>query len=145
LNLHTQSSVDAGTHHRLFQACAVLAAVVTAAFVAIAWISSTRHGSQGVVAAAVAAGVCLASGIAALAATAAFRNTPSQLTGVFLAMLLRTGVPLAAAITLTNASPMLARAGLFGTMVVFYLLTLAVETVLSVRLLKSGHDVPRTK
>ena len=48
-----------------------------------------------------------------------------------------------AAIILTTSSPALARGGVFGATVVFYLLTLIFETILSVRLVNSTSDMSR--
>lgn len=100
-----------------------------------------RNGKDGVIAACVAAGVCWVAALAALVVAKITTDLQARLAGVFASMILRTGVPMIAAITLTSTSPTLARGGVFGATVVFYLLTLMLETVLSVRLVNSTSDM----
>jgi len=57
-------------------------------------------------------------------------------------MILRTGVPFIAAVMLTASSPTLREGGFFGATVVFYLLTLSLETLFSVRLISTSGVVP---
>lgn len=115
-------------------ACVCLAALVVVVFPLVAWVSWGRSGQDGVLAAGVAAGVCLVASMAALWVTHAFAGTPQAIAGALGSILLRTAVPLGVTFVLVSASPVLAKAGLFGLTVVFYLLTLAGETLLAVRL-----------
>ncbi|MEX0715778.1 MAG: hypothetical protein WD066_04290 [Planctomycetaceae bacterium] len=122
--------------------CAVLAAIVLVAYPPAAWIASGRAGHAGLVAAAIAAGVCLLASMAALCVTHAYANTPSAIVAALGSILLRTAAPLAVTVILVSASPELAAAGLFGSTVFFYLLTLSAETVLAARLVNEACRNP---
>jgi len=115
--------------------CAVLAAVVWLAFPIAAYFAHVQRGVPGVVAVAIAAVVCWLASTAALVVTSRYSATKSAATGVFLGMFLRTGVPILSAIVLTSSSRELAQGGVFGAFVVFFLLTLSVETVLVMRII----------
>jgi len=59
----------------------------------------------------------------------------NAVTGMFLAMAVRTGLPLGVGIFLAQAiGGPLARAQVFGMILVYYLITLIVETILAIRL-----------
>ncbi len=118
----------------------VLTAILLPVAAVVSYVGYLQYGRYGVAASAAAAVICWLAGMAALFVTAATRNTPSALSGILLSMLLRTGVPLLAAVVLSHTIRELAVAGLFGFFVVFYLLTLCLETLLSVGLVsaKSG-------
>lgn len=120
-----------------------LTAVVALALPVVAAVLHARRGPDGVYAAAVAAGLCWLATVTALVVTKIATDRQARLAGVFGAMLLRTGVPLAGAVVLVASSPALARGGVFGATVIFYLLTLAVETASSVRMINSTNDVSR--
>ena len=97
------------------------------------WFGWTRHGGWGIVTAAVAGGICLISGVIALGVT--FRGYQNGgITGILCGTLVRTGVPLVAGLLLANWGGPLAEAGIFGMIMGFYLLTLAAETLLALRL-----------
>jgi hypothetical protein len=115
--------------------CAILIAVVLVSFPFAAWVTYLRYGMTGVVASAIAACVCGSAAILALVFTIVTRNTPNAVAGLFFSIFLRTCIPLLAALILSNSSASLAEAGIFGQIVVFYLLLLPVETVLAVRLM----------
>jgi hypothetical protein len=55
-------------------------------------------------------------------------------------MMFRMGLPLVAGLALDGAGGPLASAGVFAMVLVFYMLALAVETPLSLQLLRSGND-----
>jgi len=118
-----------------------LTVVVALVLPVVALTLRARNGKDGVIAACVAAGVCWVAALAALVVAKITTDLQARLAGVFASMILRTGVPMIAAITLTSTSPTLARGGVFGATVVFYLLTLMLETVLSVRLVNSTSDM----
>ncbi len=63
--------------------------------------------------------------------------------GMMLAMLVRMTIPLGIAILVVASHSTLASGGLVGQILIFYLLTLTVETVLSVSLVKAGSNVPQ--
>jgi len=99
-----------------------------------------RSGINGVIATAVAAFVCWSGAVAALVLTKRFHGSENAVTGLFLAMFCRTAFPLIAALVLSNTSRSLAEGRVFGAILAFYLLTLAVETALSVGVLNSAED-----
>ncbi len=96
------------------------------------------EGAPGIIAATLAATVCLGAGIAALLITQRFANTRDAVSGVLGGTLVRTGIPMAAAVLISNNSPTLASAGVFGKFVIFFLVTLAAETWLSVSLVNAS-------
>jgi hypothetical protein len=95
-------------------------------------IGHERYGSNGIVSALLAAAICWIASLSALLLVAITAATPNALTGTFGAMGLRTGVPLASAFVLAVSSPTLAKAGIVGMLLCFFLVSLMVETVLSV-------------
>ncbi|MCH7686570.1 MAG: hypothetical protein IH899_07815 [Planctomycetes bacterium] len=115
--------------------CAILLAVVLVSFPIVGWVTYLRYGMPGVAASAVAAFVCGSAAIMALVFTIVTRNTPNAVAGLFFSIFLRTCVPLLAALILSNSGGPLSAGGVFGQIVVFYLLLLPVETVLAVRLM----------
>lgn len=121
----------------------MLTAVVAVALPFVAAVLHGRSGVDGLFAACAAASVCWLASMAALVVVKVSTDMQNRLAGVFGGMLLRTGVPLVAAVILTSSSPALARGGVFGATVVFYLLTLVFETVLSVRLVNSTNGMSR--
>jgi len=80
----------------------------------------------------VAAALCWSSGSAALLVTATLGVGPNRVAGLLLAVFCRTVVPLIITIALLASMKPLAAAGLFSYVLTFYLITLAVETGLSV-------------
>jgi len=120
-------------------ACALLTAAVVVAYPLIGWLAWRRAGTDGLVAAAVAAGVCWLGATAALMIAAALKGPNAALNSMLLGMLCRMGLPLLAGAVLSSQGGQLAAGGVFGLIVVFYLLTLVVETLLSLRLLKSNQ------
>jgi hypothetical protein len=87
-------------------------------------------GEWGFWAATVAAGLCLASAEAALLILALLQGPNLALYGVLIGMLVRMGVPLIAGGVIYLVNQPLASAGLLYYVLIFYLATLVVETVL---------------
>lgn len=122
-----------------------LTAVVLIALAVIGSVAKQRQGVIGLEAAGVAAFTCWVSATAALLLAASLRNTAHSVSGLLGGTLLRTMIPLAvAAVSQASASP-LAQAGLFGYLVLFFLLTLSVETLLLVWLLRPELKLPAGK
>ncbi len=119
----------------------LLAGVLTLILPLVAWYGHARHGQLGVVAAVVAAGVCLFAGGLALAVTHVFSSIGQAMNGLLLSMLIRSGVPLLAGLGLSQSGP-LAGSGVFGMMVINYLVMLMVETVSAVKLVGTVGNVP---
>jgi hypothetical protein len=93
---------------------------------------------NGLWAAVVAGGICWLGAMAALLLVGLMRGGPQVVHGTLLGMLFRMGLPLAAGLLLTVRGGPLADAGVFGMIVVYYLIGLLVETLLSVSLVGSS-------
>ena len=121
---------------------AVLTAALAVAFPLFALYGHHRHGSWGVVAAMVAATICWVSCSLALACVALFQRT-QPVAGILGSMLFRMGIPLILGVALQHNHEQLAAAGIFGTVLLYYLLSLVVETLLSVRLIPSSPQISK--
>ena len=100
------------------------------------WFASGRHGGVGVIAAVTAALICLVPSILALMSVALTAGTENSLSGVLFSMLLRTVLPFFVTILLVQVNRPLADAGLFGMVLINYLVVLAVESALAVRMIQ---------
>ncbi|EAQ77460.1 hypothetical protein [Blastopirellula marina] len=109
----------------------------------IAWYAQTQHGVIGVQAALIAALLCLGSSLGALTLIVMYKQTPFGLHAALAGVGLRTGLPLAIGAFLKQADGPLAQAGVFGMIMVYYLLTLLVETILAARLLQPAANVSK--
>ena len=101
----------------------------------------SQHGSAGVEAAVVAAVVCWLSGGLALASLMWWRRQNLPIQGALSAIGVRTFIPLGAGVFLSSRGGALAEAGVFGLIVVFYLVTLVVDTLISVKIVGSPRSV----
>lgn len=125
-------------------ACVLLSLSLLIAFPAIAGYGYSVHGASGVVAAGLAGAICWAGALIALALVGLFRNSPGQrVNATLLGMLFRMGLPMGMGLVITRAGGPLAEAGLFGMILVFYLVGLVVETILSVRILGSPQGMAK--
>jgi len=125
-------------------ACVLLSLSLLLAFPFVAAYGYNAHAVDGLMAAGLAAGICWAGAMIALVLVTVFRGSPNQMvSATLLGMLFRMGLPLGAGLLLTQAGGPLADAGLFGMILVFYLVGLVVETVLSVRILGSSQHVAK--
>jgi len=113
---------------------AVLLGVVLVACGIVMPVAGFVSGSAGIAAALVAAGLCLLGAGLALVACRLFRGPEHVLPAVLVGMLLRMGIPLASGLALQFQGGPLAEAGLLVYLVVFYPVTLFVETALSLPL-----------
>lgn len=110
----------------------VLLGAVGLMYVVLAPIGWMRFGSWAFAASAVAAGFCLAGGVPALLFSRLFRGKEVLIFGVLLAMGFRMAAPLAGVILLRLSGGPLVKAGFLHYLLGFYLVTLTVETALSV-------------
>jgi len=112
-----------------------------AAAAPVAW---WTRGAMGLLAAGIAAAVCLLGAVGALLLNARCRGPSRALHGVVCSMAVRTGLPLVLAIALRFQEGALFKAGGVYYLLVFYLAALAIETPLS---LPAGTEVnpPRPK
>ena len=112
-------------------------------FAALSTYAHGTHGAAGVWAAAIAVGICWLASTAALIVSGLWVNTPNAVNGQLGSILLRTVVPLVAAIVLEKQVPFLAAAGIFGMMVPAYLVSLVAETLLSLWLAGPTRSVAK--
>lgn len=117
---------------RLAGILTLVLAVVCAAAVGWRFAVGDRVGCAAVVVA--AAGSWLGAACA-LVIAAWVRGPHAALAASLGGMLVRMAIPLAAALVAQRMDPSLAEAGVFGWTVLFYLVALATETLLSLRLL----------
>jgi hypothetical protein len=123
-----------------FLACAMAATLL----VALPW-ACWRYGSAGSLALGLAAGVCwLGSALALWIAD--LHHAPNQVVqGMLFALALRTGLPLGFAVAAQASVGLLAWAGLIYFLLLFYLVALGVEVVLSLpEPVQTAGDVPHS-
>ena len=122
----------------------MLTASMAVALLLIGWWSQSTHGADGVRAAVVAATICWLGASLALISTAMSRGPQAAVWTLLFGMLFRMGLPLAAGFMLYQAGGPLASAGVFGKVLIFYLIALAVETPLSLRVLRSQEGCSKS-
>jgi hypothetical protein len=135
-----EKPTDGRSGLRLPAACIVL---VLAIALAGALGGSIAHGRQGLIgsaAVAVAALTCGLSGLAALALAGVLSGTRWGVHGILAAGFVRFFLPLAVVTASAAVQGPLSRAGLFGYMVIFFLIALVVETLLLVGVLQSANQ-----
>jgi hypothetical protein len=109
----------------------VLGAVMLAAYILAVPAVVHLGGSMGLLAAALAAGLCLAGAVAALVIGDRLRGPSGALAALWLGIILRMGVPLMGGTMIHLHGGPLAQAGLLWYLLVFYPITLVVGTILS--------------
>ena len=114
----------------LFRA-ALLASAVFIAFAAIGSVAGCIGGSSAVMAAGLAAASCWAGATAALAMAKVLRHPCNALERLLIGMTARMGTPLAVGLACHVIGSPLVGAGLLYYLLIFYPLTLVVETALS--------------
>jgi hypothetical protein len=110
---------------------ALLGLTVAALLVVVLPLAWLVTGPAGLLAAPVAAGICLLGAVLALIVSHLLREPRVALYGMLFAMLFRMGIPLTFAVTVHLRGGALAEAGVLYYLLVFYPVTLAVETALS--------------
>jgi predicted Na+-dependent transporter len=113
---------------------AVLAGAVLVVYAVVAPVAGRHGGWMGLAAAAAAAAFCLLGAGLALVACRGLRQPKYALHGVLVGMVVRMGVPLVLALVFQVRGGPLAEAGLLLYLIVFYPVTLSVETALSLPL-----------
>jgi hypothetical protein len=110
-------------------------------FAPVAAIAYRIKGPEALSAAAVAAGVCWFGSTLALAGTAAFGRSGinGPLYTLAFGMLFNCGLPFIVGLALYRSGGALARAGVFGLIVIFFQFALVVSTVLSLCLIKPAR------
>lgn len=119
---------------RIATSCLLYAGVLLLAFPLFAGIGWSQFGANGIWSALVAMSVCLVAGELALVVSCWAGVGTQGVNGVLGGMLIRMGMPLAVAFLLYKQQGPLAEAGILYMILGYYLLSLVVETLLSVRL-----------
>lgn len=140
MNDHT----DRRNRLRLPAACGALALAMALSGALFGSIAHARHGTLGAAAVAVAALTCGMSAMAALLLAGALAGTRWGVHGIMVASLIRFSLPLAVVAASAAVQGPLARAGLYGYMVIFFLIALVIETLLLVGLIQSGGSHPNS-
>lgn len=109
----------------------MLALVVLTLYALVAPVAGWLSGLVGLWAAAAAAGLCLAGAAMALVAGHLLRGPKHILYGMLAGMAARMGIPLGFGLAWHHFGGTLAEAGLLAYLLVFYPVTLAAETALS--------------
>ena len=127
----------------IWGSCALLTGSMLLFFPAFAWFGYTRHNSDGLIAAAVAGAVCWLGATLALVIARLLGGPQYGVHGILLGIMFRTGIPFLLGSALSHFNRPLAEAGLFGMVVVYYLLTLVIETLLVIRLINPVNKVSK--
>ncbi|MCO6458014.1 MAG: hypothetical protein J5I93_22145 [Pirellulaceae bacterium] len=112
-------------------------------FPGFAWFGYSSHGAVGLQAAAIAAGICWLGAAGALSSAFFFRHAQQAMSALVLGMLFRMGLPLGCVLALLSQGGPLVDAGIVGLIVVYYLVSLVVETALSLRLVGLTRQVTK--
>ena len=120
----------------MIRSCLALTAIVLVALLLVGGVVGSTRGMNGVLAALTAAAICWLGSTVALLLAGYTSRSNQAVQGHLLGMFFRLGLPLAAGMILQKARGSLADAGVFGLIVVFYLVTLVAETLLSLRFIK---------
>jgi len=124
----------------------LLASVALGLLALVSPIAYYRGHQAGLVAAAVAAAVCLAGATGALAVSHLLSGPKHVWYGLLLGMMVRMGAPLGIGVACLLDGGALAENGMVVYLLVFYPVTLALETILSLPTVDSAThsaDVPR--
>ena len=114
------------------------ALLVTSLFSCV--LTAGAQGSVGIVAVGCAFLICWISGTLALWITLFTSESQNAVSGMFLSIAVRTGLPLALGVIATIIGGPLAEAGIFGYILAHYLVGLLAETLIAVRLI--SKDAP---
>jgi hypothetical protein len=115
----------------LAAACIRLALIMAAAYPIVAFVAGQVTGVSVWQTAALAVGVCYLSASLALVLFHFFRLSGNAVAGTLGATLVRLGIPMVVGIAATANGGKLRDEGFFGLIVVFYLIGLAADTMLS--------------
>jgi len=99
-----------------------------------------KHQETGMMAAALAGLVCLFAAEASLLSVIMTRNPQHKIHAVLVGIFFRTGIPLVFGMFMHFAGGPLVDAGLFGMILIYYLLTLALETIFAVQVVAQSSS-----
>ena len=124
--------------------CGWLTVIVAVALLIIGGALGATRGFGASVAAVVAAGLCWIGSMAALIIAGYSSQSNRAVQGHLLGMFFRLGLPLVAGVLLQKAGGRLADAGVFGLILIFYLVTLPAETILSLQFVRRRQKTTPT-
>jgi hypothetical protein len=122
----------------------IIAGVVAAVWLLLGLVGYALAGTECLVSAGVAAGVSFLAAEFALAIGRLFRGPAAAMYGMVAGMFARMSVALAFAVVLQRGLPLLADTAMIAYLLVFYLVTLAVETALLVAKIRPESSRPST-
>lgn len=128
---------------RVIGSCVWLTLALLLVFPAFAWFGYSQHGLTGLAAAAIAGGICWLGALLALVCSAMFQGPQQAANSMMLGMMFRMGLPLGTGLLLTMQKGALAEAGVLMMILVYYLLAMAVETLLSLRFVNSAKQASK--
>jgi hypothetical protein len=140
----SQCTTAGSSASSLVGSCALLAAAIIPASIAIAGIIAGRLSREALGSAAVAASVCWLAAALALAATYLGNQCKLPVPGLLAGMFFRMGLPLVAIVALPNLGGPLATRGSSITILGVYLVALVVETMLSLRMVPPPSAITKT-
>lgn len=123
---------------RIALSCVWFTLLMAVVFPAFAWYGQQRSGADGLWAALVSFGICWLSAAMSLVVFGLASRMGQPLSGMLMGMFFRMGPPLAACLLFMGKGSSLARAGVAGMILVYYLVALLAETLLSLRLVSSA-------
>ena len=124
----------------MIRSCLALTAIVLLALLIVGGVVGSTRGVNGVLAASTAAGICWFGSTLALLIAGYTSRSNQAVQGYLLGMFFRFGLPIGAGMLLQSAGGALAESGVFGLIVVFYLVTLVTETILSLGFIKRAKS-----
>jgi|SRR5215471_3732580 len=127
----------------MFRSCVWLTLAVLLSLLVIGGAFAAPRGVDALLAASAAAGICWLGATAALVVSWFSNRSNRAVQGHLLGALFRLGLPLGIGLVFQQSGGRLAEAGVFGFIVVFYLVTLVAETLLSLRLIKRPQQMTR--
>lgn len=130
---------------RLVGSCALLAIAIAVAAPLISALVHRGLGAEAISAAVIAGGICFLAAAVALVATHFGNRFQAPVQGLLVSMIFRMGLPLVALIALPNLGGPFAASGVSSTILGVYLVALAVETVLALRMVPLQPHAPVAK
>jgi len=130
----TATAFGSGLMWRDWIPCLLMLLAVVVAWPFFAIYGYVNFQINGILAATLAAGICWIATEISLLLVIMTRDPQKKLHSLLAGIFFRTGIPLVLGMFLHRAGGPLAEAGLFGMILVYYLLTLAVETMLAVKI-----------
>ena len=130
---------------RLIWSCALLAIVIAVAALIVAGIVHRGISNEALSSAVIAGAVCWVAAALALIATYVGNRLNVPVHGMLVSMIFRLGLPLAALVIFRNQGAAFSVSGATFTLLGVYLVALATETTLALRMTAARIDAPIAK